>query len=163
MKNTILRTAVSFALIGIGLTGCGRKGGTPPATQSVLTAWQQGDKPAAVRCFVEADWNARPLFAPGSTLSLTEEQFMSLTSSDRDAKMKDVLAQVNAMRELANTVMQAGRDAAGKKDVVQARKYFASVKEYGVALNSSDTLALVKIIGKAIKGMADVELSKLSP
>lgn len=96
-------------------------------------------------------------------MSLTEEQFMSLTSSDRDAKMKDVLAQVNAMRELANTVMQAGRDAAGKKDVVQARKYFASVKEYGVALNSSDTLALVKIIGKAIKGMADVELSKLSP
>ena len=112
---------------------------------------------------MEADWNARPLFAPGSTLSLTEDQFKLLTSSDRDAKMKDIVAQINLLRELANTVMQAGRDAAGKKDIAQARKYFTSVKEYGAALNSSDALEIVKLIGRAIKGMADVELSKLSP
>ena len=163
MNNNKLLASAAFTLIGIGLVGCGKKADTTPGLPSVLTAWQQGDKPTAVRGFVETDWNARPMFAPGSPLNLTEGQFQLLTASERNAKMKDVTAQVNLLRQLALAVIQAGQDAAGKKDSVQARKHFTSVKEYGAALGSADTLLLVKIIGRSLKEQADKELSKLGP
>jgi hypothetical protein len=82
MKTTAIVTVLAASL----LAGCGKKPASPssppstvaPVTQSAMTAWQQGDKTAAVTSFVETDWSRRPLFESGSTLSLSEDQFMSL-------------------------------------------------------------------------------------
>ena len=77
--------------------------------------------------------------------------------------MKELLPQLSAIRELAKAVVQAGRDAAGKGDSAQARKYFESLKQFGAAIESPEHLKMVEVVGRAVKQMADMELSKLKP
>ena len=168
MKTTIIGILLTASLL---LAGCGKQSAAPgssastatPATQSALTAWQQGDKPAAVTSFVETDWSRRPLFAPGSVLSLTEEQFKALSDAERQAKSREMLPQVESLKQLAAAVAQAGRDAAANGDAAQARNHFTALKECGAALDTPDSLALVRIVGQGLKRRADAELSKLAP
>lgn len=157
MNTRILLTSAALALVSLGLTGCGKKGGLP----SVLAAWQQGDKPAATRGFVETDWKARPVFAPGTAAALTEAQFQALAAPDRDAKLKEVLVQVQLLRELAAAVMKAGEDAAAKNDTAEARKCFTAVKEYGAAIKGAGSVEILTLVGRAIKNVADKGLAKL--
>ena len=126
-----------------------------------MTAWQQGDKPKAVSSFVETDWSSRPLFASGSTLSLTENQFKALSDAERQAKSGEMMSQLDSLKKLASAVAQSGRDAAAKGDTAQARKHFTSLKECGTALDSPDCLRLVQLVGQAWKKMADTELAKI--
>lgn len=188
-KNT-LATLAAFALIGVGLTGCGKKAdssgnpappkgqpattaATTPVMQSVLTIWQQGDKSAAVAAFLETDWSARPLFAPGSTLSLSETQFQARMkpvwmrfwipgyAKRAEAQRIQMTKELSEVKQLAAAVAQAGRDAAAKQDLAQAAKHFTSLKQCGAALNRPDSLAIVKLVGQAMTKMADGELAKL--
>ena len=132
----------------------GQQESAPAATsvmEPAMIAWRQGDKSLAVSRFVEANWSARPLFAPGSTLSLSEGQFMSLPFSERNVKANDAINQVGDLKQLAQAVVQAGRDAAMKKDYAQARKYFTAVKQCGEALDGPDSLLLVGQIGKFMR------------
>jgi hypothetical protein len=177
-KNT-LATLVAFALTALGPGGCSNKSdssgalpsspkrqrdivpATNPAIQRVLTAWQEGDKSAAISRFLETDWSARPLFAPDSTFSLNEDQLKSLPPADRQTRLSELSSQSHALTELAKTVRQAGRDAAAKKDSARARKHFDSLKQCGEAIESSDSLLIIKLMGKALKNMADTELAGL--
>jgi hypothetical protein len=152
-----------FLLITIALSGCSKRSAPTTVLQSMLTTWQQGDQASAISRFVAADWSQRPLFAPGSALSLSEAQFNALPAAEQEAKMKELTPQLSAMRELAKAVVQAGRDAAGKGDSVQTRKYLESVKQFGAAIDSPEHLKIVELVGRAIKQMADTELSKLKP
>jgi hypothetical protein len=127
-----------------------------------MTAWQQGDKTAAVTSFVETDWSGRPLFASGSALSLTEEQFKALSNPDRQTKSSEMLPQIDSLKRLAAAVAQAGQDAAAKGDAAQARKHFAALKECGAALDTSD-LALVRLVGQGMTKRAETEMLKLTP
>ncbi len=176
MKTTIVTGLVTASIL---LTGCGKQsspsGGPPapaneqtgpasaagPVAQPAMTAWQQGDKPAAIKSFVEADWSARPLFAPGSVLNLSEDQFKALSSADRQAKASEINAQLGALKRLSAEVAQAGRDAAAKGDPAQARQHFMSLKQCGAALDRPDCLLMVQLVGKALKKMADTELAKV--
>ena len=158
MNTNLLATLVAFTLISVGLTSCGKKtdsSGNPPppkgqqdaapattpVMQSLLTAWRQGDKSAAVTRFLETDWSARPLFAPGSTLSLSEDQFKALSEPEGRAKSSEITAQIEEIKQLAAAVTQAGRDAAAKKDLAQAVKDFTSLKQCGEALDRPDSRA----------------------
>ena len=137
-----------------------------PITQSILTAWQQGDTSAVVSRFRNADWSARPLFAPGSTLSLTEDQFRSqfssLTPAEMETQRQEMMAPLDTLKKVAAAVTEAGRDAAAKNDLVEARKYFTSLLGCGEALDSPDSLAIVKLVGQGMKKRAEVEVEKLS-
>jgi hypothetical protein len=159
------------------IVGCGKKSpsssATPPPSQSdtvsssspisqpALTAWQQGDKAAAVSSFLAADWSARPLFAADSPLSLTESRFAALSDADRQAKSSVLTAQLDSFKQLAAAVRQAGADAASKGDAAQARKCFTSLKQCGTALASPDCLSLVQLVGQGLIKRADTELAKL--
>ena len=153
------------------LAGCGKKssssGGSSssaavPVTQPVMTAWQQGDKSTAVSRFLETDWSSRPLFAPGSALSLTEAEFSSLSVADQQLKdSKKIVPQLDSLKQLAAAVVQAGRDAAAKGDLTQARKYFTSLKQFGTALDSPDYTRIVQLVGQAFGKMADKEMAKI--
>jgi hypothetical protein len=126
-----------------------------------MTAWQQGDKTAAVSSFVETDWSSRPLFASSSALSLTEDQFKALSNAERQAKSSEMIPQIDSLKQLAAAVAQAARDAAAKGDVAQARKYFTSLKQCGTALDTSNSLALVRLVGQGMKKRSDTEMSTL--
>jgi hypothetical protein len=178
MNKYTLATWAAFALIGIGLIGCSRKSdltgnppppkrqqeatsATTPALQSVLMAWQQGDKSASVKRFLETDWSTRPLFSPGSAWSLSEDQFRSLSEAEGRAKSSEITAQIDELKKLALAVAQAGRDAAAQKDLRQATQYFTSLKQCGEALDRPDSSSIVKLTGQGITRMADGELAKL--
>ena len=173
MKNTIITVIMAATIL---IAGCGKKSpsssATPPpaqadvassspAAQPALTAWQQGDKAAAVSSFLAADWSARPLFAPDSSLSLSESQFKALSDAERDAKSKDMMAQLASLKQMAQGIVQAGHDAVSKGDAAQARKCFTSLKQCGTALESPDCMQLVQLVGKAFVKMSDAELAKI--
>ena len=173
-KNTI----IGFTAVSILLAGCGRNRDSSsvpepsPKTeirpspagaavaQPALTAWQQGDKSAAISSFVGADWSARPLFAPGSVLNLSEAQFKALPAADRETKSNEMLSQLASLKQLAAAVAQAGRDADSKGDTAQAQKYFRSLQQCGAALDDPQCLLIVQKVGKAVKEMADKEVTK---
>ncbi len=165
-KRIILGAALLGSLL---LSGCEKKTAPPsaaasagnPVAQATMTAWQQGDKSAAVTSFLEADWSARPLFASGSTLSLTEDQFKVLSDADRQARSGEMMKQLDALKQVAAAVAQTGRDAASKGDAAQARKCFTSLKQCGAALSGQDCLSIVQLVGKAVNKMADTELAKM--
>jgi hypothetical protein len=165
MKTTAIVTVLAASL----LAGCGKKPASPsappstlaPATQSALTAWQQGDKAAAVTSFVGTDWSSRPLFASGSTLSLSEDQFKTLPDWER--RRSEMGPQIDSLKRLAAAVARAGRDAAEKGDVAQARKHFAALRECGAALDTSDSLAMLRLVGQGMKKRAEEEMSRLTP
>jgi len=168
MKTRIISTTAAVLIL---LAGCGKKtsssGGSSspaaaPVIQPVMTAWQQGDKSTAVSKFFATDWSARPLFAPDSALSLTESEFGSLPANDAQLKeSKEMLPQLASLKQLAAAVIQAGREAAAKGDLTQARKYFTASKQFGAALDSPDYTHIVQLVGQAIGKMADTELAKI--
>ena len=129
--------------------------------QSVLTAWQAGDKSTAVSRFLEADWSARPLFTPGSAWSLSENQFKSLSEADGRAKSSELTAQVDQLKQLVAAVAQTGRDAAAQKDLPQAVKAFTSLKKCGEALDRPDSSSLVRSLGRSMQRIADGEPAAL--
>ena len=174
MKNTTITVIMAATIL---IAGCGKKSpsssATPPPAQAdavsssspisqpALTAWQQGDKAAAVSSFLAADWSARPLFAADSPLSLTESQFAALSAADRQAKSSVVTAQLDSFKQLAAAVRQAGSDDTSKGDAAQARKCFTALKQCGTALASPDCLSLVQLVGQGLIKRADTELAKI--
>lgn len=176
MKIAIITGVMTATIL---IAGCGKKNGSSvssatqptaqtdaassssPVSQPALTAWQQGDKAAAVSSFLAADWSARPLFAADSPLSLTESQFAALSAADRQAKSSVVTAQLDSFKQLAAAVRQAGSDDASKGDAAQARKCFTALKQCGTALASPDCLSLVQLVGQGLIKRADTELAKI--
>jgi hypothetical protein len=170
MKNIILTVimAATILTVGCGKQSPGSSATRPPAStntsataQPALTAWQQGDKAAAITNFLAADWSAHPLFAAGSSLNLSESQFKALSDTEREAKSKDMMAQIASLKQMAQAVMQAGEDAAAKGDTTQARKCFTSIKQCGTALESPDCMLLVQLVGKAFEQMGISRLAKI--
>jgi hypothetical protein len=180
MKTRLLRIT---AALGIAFAGCHKQSQSPaslpstnagsamaaaPLMQSILTVWQQGDKSTAVSNFVEANWDARPLFAADSVLSLSEGQFQSQLKSspvfgNADSKRIEMTQQLDAVKRLAAAVTQAGVDSAARKEFTQARKHFTSLKQFGEALDGTNSLAIVRMVGQGVKKRADTEFAKLPP
>ena len=166
MKRAILNAAITACL---AIAGCSKQTAPPgpaaatnaPAAQPAMAAWQQGDTAAAVSRFVQSDWTRQPLFASDSTLSLSEDQFKGLSAAERESRSTELTSQVEAFRKLASAVADAGRDAAAKGDTALARKYFTSLQQCGTALQSSNCLAIIQLVGKAIKRTGDTELAKI--
>ena len=131
-----------------------------PTMDSLLTIWRKGDKSEAVSRFVETNWSTRPLFAPGSTLSLSEEQFHSLTDDDRQSRVKE-LEGAGDIHHMAMAVQQAGLDAAKQNDPTQARKCFISLQECGRVLKASNNLRLLQVIGGAMENIGDTRLAEI--
>ncbi len=112
--------------------------------------------------FVAADWTARPLFAPGSVINLSDAQFRGLSASDRQAKSSELFARLDSFKKLVAAVAQARRDAASKGDAAQARKCFKALDQCGTALDNPERLDLVRMVGGACKRLASKELAQVA-
>jgi RNA polymerase sigma factor (sigma-70 family) len=134
-----------------------------PILQPALTAWQRGDKAAAVSNFLAADLSDRPLFASDSALSLSENQLDALPLADLQAKSGEVASQLDSLKGLARAVIQDGDDAVAKGDTAQARKCFTAVQQCGEALDSTNCPRLAQFVGQALKKRAQSELAKIGP
>ena len=164
--------ALAVVLVVVAGAGCDKsnnpdRGVKPPpnapqpAGEAILKVWEQGDSGAAIRQFIEANWNVKPLFAPGCAMNLSEDQFKKLSAAERKAKSTDVQTQLAALKKLAGAVVQAGRDAVAKKDTDGARKHFAALQQCGQALASPDSMVIVQLVGQGLQKMALAESAKL--
>lgn len=161
MLRCKLALFVLMFLVALSTSGCRKKSASPAVLPAILTAWQQGDKDAAIQRFVDADWSQRPLFDPASSMSGSEKQFEALSTSEQEAKVKDFMPRLAELRDLGKAVIQAGNDAAEKKDLAKAKKYIMAAQRFGEALNHSDHLNIIQLVGKAVKKVADDALAKL--
>lgn len=172
MMHRLLSKLLAGMLLICLLPGCGKPAGpdnaTPPSrsashltAETVLTTWEQGDSAGAIKQVLEADWSTGPLFAPGSAMNLSENQFKQLPASEREAKAAEMQARLSALRKLAGAVTQAGREAAAKEDLALARKHFTALNQLGAALDSQDSPLLVQLVGQALKKTAATENAKL--
>jgi hypothetical protein len=179
MKMRTLKAIVS--VLGIAVAGCGKHdqpaasleatnavlpAAAVPAVQVLVTVWREGKESEAVTQFLRTDWSARPLFASDSILSLTEAQFQSQveslpTAGDVQYKRSQMMTEVDAIKQLAAKVAQAGAEAASTNNLVAARQHFTSLAQCGDALDSSNSVALVRLVGQGIKKRAATEMSKL--
>jgi hypothetical protein len=175
MKSVMI---VGFMVATILLAACGKQSpgssATPtapaqanaeqllPVTQPAMRAWQQGGKAKALKIFVATDWNGRPLFEAGSALNLSQDQFKALPAGDSTAKAQAIITQISCVKQLSDAVAQAGLDAAAKGDVAQAREYFTSLRQFGLALQSPDNPGFVlSTYGKGIENKANAGLAKI--
>jgi hypothetical protein len=126
-----------------------------------LTAYRQGDKSTAVSRFLAVDWSARPLFASGSALNLSEDQFKSLSEADYHAKSREMLSQLSSLKELANAVGEAGHDAIKKGDATKARKCYMSLKQFGTALDTPAYPQITRLVGQGYRKMADKQMATI--
>jgi hypothetical protein len=179
--QTRIRLSVALFLLGMGLLGCNKKSETSatsslptnssasvaaPVMGPIMKDWLSGNQAAAVSNFVQADWKARPLFPAGSRLNLTEDEFRSqirslFTPESVNAMGTNLYAEIDPMKRLAAAVGQAGQQAAAQHDYAKARKYFTALQQCGDALDGTNSLALVKMVGQGLKKRAETELSKL--
>jgi hypothetical protein len=144
-----------------------------PVAQPALTAWQQGDRAAAVSNFLAADWTAGPLFAPDAILSLTEAEFSGQVKPVRmpgfvltggiEAARVQMTKELATMKQLAAAVAQAGREAASTNDVGLARKHFTSLQRFAAALDTTNSLRILRLDAQAIRKRAETELATLPP
>jgi hypothetical protein len=171
-----------LTLLVVGLVGCDKKADGPaappaqpgssgigtatPVLQSILTVWQNGEHATAISNFVQADWTSRPLFPVGSSLNLTEDEFRSqvrsMFSADAvNAMGTNLMAELEPIKRLAAAVGQAGQKAAVEQDYPTARKHFTALKQCGEALDGTNSLGLLKLVGQGLRKRAEIELSKL--
>jgi len=183
MKSIVPVLCLVLLALGVGGVGCRRQASAPnpiqttpsevPAlTKPALTAWQQGDRPSAVSNFVATDWAAGPVFGPDSVLSLSEEQFKAgiqpvlasgaptatVTVKALQTRMMDEL---KTMKQLVGAVAQAGREAAATNNVALARQHFESVQRYATTLNTTNSLAILRLDAQAALKLAQRELAAL--
>src|SRR6266511_554223 len=134
------------------VVGCRKQITTPaaaPAIQPALAAWQRGDRAGAVGSFLTTDWSAGPIFAPNSVLSFTEAVRVQMTK------------EIDTVKHLAAAVAQAGRDAAATNDVALARKHFASLQRFAAALDTTNSLAILRLVAQGISKKAAIESATL--
>lgn len=165
---------ITLLTLGLAVVGCRKQ---PPTTataasaaQPALTAWQQGDRAGAVSTFLTADWTAGPLFAPDSMLSLTEAEFSGqmrplrmpgfMTTGGIEARRVQMTKELATMKQLAAAVAQAGRDAA-TNDVALARRHFTSLQRFAAALDTTNSLGILRLDAQAIRKRAERELAAL--
>jgi hypothetical protein len=168
---------LTVTVLTLAVVGCRKQTATivtaTPVAQPALTAWLQGDRAGAVSNFLAADWTAGQLFAPDAILSLTEAEFSgqvkpvrmpgSVMTGGIEAVRVQMTKELATLKQLAATVAQAGRDAAATNDVALARKLFTSLQRFAAALDTTNSLRILRLDAQAIKKRADSELATLPP
>jgi hypothetical protein len=119
-----------------------------------LTLWRAGKKEEATAKFLAVDFTKRPLFPSGSVLNYTEKQFMALPRTAAEKLSKQMLEDISGLKGLCTQVKDTRRSALNQGDKATAEKCTAQLKQCGNALDHPDSLALLKLVGKAVQKMA---------
>lgn len=134
-----------------------------PVIQPILTVWQEGNSAAAINTFVEANWNARPIFPAGMAAGLTDAQMQGLPDADRQLRSHEMEAQVGLIGDLITAVSNAAQDAVSNGDAARARGCYLALRRFGTAFDNPANQAQVKHLGQVARNMAKLGLAKLGP
>lgn len=119
-----------------------------------MKLWQSGSKEAAVAKFLTVDFSRRPLFSFGSVLNYTEAQFIALPPAAREKLAQQMNDDLRVIKEICAQVRDNGKSALAAGDAAKSGKCMAQLNQCGDAFNQPDSLALLKLVGKALQKMA---------
>lgn len=119
-----------------------------------MTLWRGGKKDEAVAKFMAVDFSRRPLFPASSVLNYTEAQFIALPQAARDKLSTQMNADIRVLKEICANIGETAKSALAGGAAAKSDKYSAQLKKCGDALNQPDSLALLKLVGKAIQKRA---------
>ncbi len=143
-----------------------------PASETVEKTHQSGalnqiaadfekDSSWAIEAFLQVDWSKGDEVFAGTNLSMSEADFVRQTAAERQRVSEQNLKELATVRELARAVTAAGQKAADEGDRAQAERCFRGVHALGETLSAPDRMALVQLVGKALKELAQKKLDAL--
>ncbi len=127
---------------------------SPATLDQAIALWRGGQKDAAAAKFLAVDCSKRPLFPFGSVLNYTEAQFMDLPQAAREKLSKQMLDDISAIKAISAEVKTTGKTALNAGDKAKSDQCTAKLRQCGEAFDQPDSLALLKLVGKALKKMA---------
>lgn len=130
----------------------------PATMDQAMTLWRAGKKDEAVAKFLAVDFSKRPLFPSGSVLNDTEVQFMALPDAARTKLATQMNDDLKTIKELAAQTRATAKSALDSGDKTQSDQCLAQLKACGQAFNQPDSLALLKLVGKALAKMSAAPL-----
>lgn len=146
------------------LVGCGES--TPPPSEGAagplsqaLASWESGDKDAAAKLLVAVDWSAADLGSGEPGLSVSEQEFASLSSTEKNEVQADAVRIAAPLRDLGRHTVSLGTAAVSSGDDQMAQSYFQAAMNLGKALSDENRLLAIQGVGKAIVAMADEQIA----
>lgn len=120
----------------------------------IMKLWSAGKKEDATAKFLAVDFSRRPLFLRGSVLNYSEAQFMALPEAAREKLSKPVLDDIAVPKQISANVNTSGKTALAAGDKTKADQCNAKLLQCGEAFDQPDSLALLNLVGKALKKLA---------
>jgi hypothetical protein len=157
MRRNIVGTAMAILV----LAACRKDGVAPPTPQGAIDAWQGGHKSAALEAYLNADWDAQPLFPAGSVLNISEDQLVSLPGDQGKTNLAILDTELKIIKEVSRAALESEKAAVHNGDIPQARRCLTAVKRCGTALSSSGRIMLVQFVGQALTNAAEAQLRQL--
>lgn len=115
---------------------------------NALKLWRAGQQTEAVDQFLAVDFSKQPLFPAGSTLNLTEAEFVALPTAAREKMRMPMMEDIQTLKLIAAQVK------AQSKTSEKSALCLSQLKAAGEAFDRPGGLALLKLVGQAMKKMA---------
>lgn len=132
----------------------------PDTLDQTMALWRAGKKDEAAAKFLAVDFSKRALFPTGSVLNYTEAQFIALPQAARDKMAKQMQDDLQTIKHIAARIRDDGEAAQTAGHKAKAEKCRSQLLKCGDAFDQPDSLALLKLVGKAMKKMAITSPSK---
>ena len=126
----------------------------PVTLDQAMTLWRAGKTNEAAATFLAVDFTKRPLFPFGSVLNYTEAQFVALPDAAREKMSKQMMDDIQVLKQISAHVRDMGESAEAAGDKTKAAACRAQLLKGGAAFNQPDSLALLKLVGKALMKMS---------
>jgi hypothetical protein len=126
-----------------------------PTLDQAIALWKSGQKEESLDAFLNVDFARRPLFPAGSILGYSEQQFMELPSSARDKVQAQLIAEMPPLKQIAAGLRDRGQTALKQGRKAESEKCFSALARCGEAFESKDSLALLQVMGRAYRKLAD--------
>ena len=125
-----------------------------PDFEGVLSLWESGDKEGAAAGFLKINWQSPNLFSQTSIFSMPEGEFATLSATERSDVQGKAMALAGTIRQLVKNVLESAHASIRAKDYDAAESRLNAVLDCGSALADSDGLAIMKMVGTSVQGVA---------
>ncbi|MBN1507898.1 MAG: hypothetical protein JW955_13690 [Sedimentisphaerales bacterium] len=127
----------------------------------VLATWKAGKQGEAVNQFLQLNWHDPSVLQGIPALSMSEQDFASLSPAQRDRMSQQVQTLAQNLREIAKAVVASTDSFMASGNTVGAKARLDSVQQFGQGLATPERLQIIQLVGKAITALAQEKLSAI--
>jgi hypothetical protein len=125
----------------------------------VLAAWKAGKQGDAVNQFLQLNWQDPSVLQGIPALSMSEQDFASMSPAQRDQMSQQVQSLTQNLREIAQAVVASTDSFIASGNSTGAKARLDSVQQFGEVLAAPERLQILQLVGKAITALAQKKLA----